>query len=392
MLEIRPLTTSSTSSAFSGTSSKLVTIASSRTYNATANGTFGQYIQAIPFSKFVGQSQILSLQQIAESSAYRTNFGLVEASGEAAEVVMRVYDRVSTLVAEIPFSLAAAQHLQFNRLLATNGITLDEGRVEVEVTSSTGKVSAYASTIDNVSGDPLLVPPVLKSAASGTRYVLPGIAFINGLAAWRSDVRLFNTAASPVNATIAYFPQGATSAANTTTVSIAAGEVKAYDNILNSLFGINDTSGGSLLVTTPSSSSIIASARTFAQTDAGTYGQFIPGVTPADSVGRGERALNILQLEQSDNFRTNVGLVETTGNAATAEVTLIFPDSKVTPKVPIDLPANGFFQFPLSSFGITDAIFNARITVKVISGNGKVSAYGSVIDNLSKDPTYVPAQ
>jgi hypothetical protein len=37
-------------------------------------------------------------------------------------------------------------------------------------------------------------------------------------------------------------------------------------------------------------------------------------------------------------------------------------------------------------------MFNARVTVKVVSGTGRVSAYGSVIDNLSKDPTYVPAQ
>jgi hypothetical protein len=36
--------------------------------------------------------------------------------------------------------------------------------------------------------------------------------------------------------------------------------------------------------------------------------------------------------------------------------------------------------------------YNARISVEVISGTGRVTAYGSVIDNESKDPTYVPAQ
>ena len=36
--------------------------------------------------------------------------------------------------------------------------------------------------------------------------------------------------------------------------------------------------------------------------------------------------------------------------------------------------------------------YNARITVEVISGTGRVTAYGSVVDNDTQDPTYVPAQ
>ena len=91
-------------------------------------------------------------------------------------------------------------------------------------------------------------------------------------------------------------------------------------------------------------------------------------------------------------YRTNVGLVETTGQDVTAEVTLVLPDSKLAPKVPITLPANGFVQFPLSAFNVGNAVYNARISIKVTSGRGRVSAYGSVIDNRTSDPTYVPAQ
>jgi hypothetical protein len=32
------------------------------------------------------------------------------------------------------------------------------------------------------------------------------------------------------------------------------------------------------------------------------------------------------------------------------------------------------------------------VSIRVVDGNGKVAAYGSLVDNLSKDPTYVPAQ
>ncbi len=37
-------------------------------------------------------------------------------------------------------------------------------------------------------------------------------------------------------------------------------------------------------------------------------------------------------------------------------------------------------------------VYNARITLRVVDGDGKISAYGSVIDQTTQDPTYVPAQ
>ncbi|HUP44757.1 MAG TPA: hypothetical protein VM779_04505, partial [Thermoanaerobaculia bacterium] len=76
----------------------------------------------------------------------------------------------------------------------------------------------------------------------------------------------------------------------------------------------------------------------------------------------------------------------------TVEVSLILPGSKLTPKVTIPMPANGFVQFPLSAFNAGNGVYNARAVVKVLSGTGRVSAYGSVVDNSTNDSTYVPAQ
>ena len=394
MLEIRPLTTTSSSSLFSNVPSNiLATVASSRTYNMTANGTFGQFIPAIPFSQFVGKGSVLSLQQIAQSANFRTNFGLLEASGEPATVVIHVFDKSGASLADIPESLLPSEHLPLNGLLVANNITLDDGRVEVEVTSTTGKVSAYASVLDNRTNDPLLVSPVIKGSVNSSRYVIPGVAYTNSIANWRTDARLYNSASASVTATLTYFPQtGGTPVVRTTT--ILSGETKDLDNILNSTFGINETNaGGSVLITTATTSSIIASARTYALADnGGTIGQFVPAVTPNDSVGSGDRSLQLLQLEQSDAFRTNIGLAETTGNAATVEVSLILPDSKITPVISVPLAPNQFTQLSLAAFGLTEPIYNARVSVKAVDGAGKVTAYGSLIDNVSQDPTYVPAQ
>ncbi|HEX9160190.1 MAG TPA: hypothetical protein VF980_00670, partial [Thermoanaerobaculia bacterium] len=344
MLEIRPLTDTQTSPLFSLIPSNILTsVASSRTYNVTSLGTFGQFIPAIPFAQFVGKGDILSLQQIAQSVAYRTNFGLVEAAGEPADVIIHVFDKLGNLLADIPESLLPSEHLVLNGLLIQNNITLDDGRVEIEVVSSTGKVTGYASVLDNATNDPLLVSAILKSAVKSNRYVVPGVAYTNGVAHWRTDARLFNAAADPVDVKLTFYPEGAPGSPMSQSVTIAPGETRGFNNILNTTFAIGDpNAGGSVVVETPATSNLIASARTYAQTDTGTIGQFIPAVTPADSVGVNDRALQILQLEQSDAFRTNIGLAETTGNAATVEVSLVLPDSKVTPVLTYNLAANEF--------------------------------------------------
>jgi hypothetical protein len=45
----------------------------------------------------------------------------------------------------------------------------------------------------------------------------------------------------------------------------------------------------------------------------------------------------------------------------------------------------------LRSVGLDDT-YNARVTVRAIGGDGRVVAYASVIDLVTNDPTYVPAQ
>lgn len=45
----------------------------------------------------------------------------------------------------------------------------------------------------------------------------------------------------------------------------------------------------------------------------------------------------------------------------------------------------------IRSFGLEN-IYNARISVRVVEGEGRIGAYGSLIDQKTEAPTYVPAQ
>ena len=174
-------------------------------------------------------------------------------------------------------------------------------------------------------------------------------------------------------------------------MTINPGEVKRLDSVVQSSFGLTNV-GGALHITTAAASPLVVTARTYNQTANGTLGQFIPAFTSNDAVGINDRALQILQLEESSRYRTNVGLSEVTGKPATVEVSLVLPDSKVSPKTQIPLNANEFRQFSvIRDFGLSN-VYNARITVRVIGGDGKVGAYGSIVDQKTEAPSYVPAQ
>jgi uncharacterized repeat protein (TIGR01451 family) len=374
---------------------------SSRTYNTTASatspGTLGQFVPATAFANFIGRAgggaaaSILSLQQIAQTDAFRTNLGLVEASGKTVSLNVGVFDSTGNQLLQVPFSLLGGQQLQLNSFLAQNNITLTNGRLQVAVTSGDGRVQSYASVIDTKTGDPFLVSGTALGALS-SNYVVPGVGDLNtGNASWRTDVRIFNSGAAPQTATLTYYPNGDPTHSSTTTVSVNAGEVKALDGVVNSLFGLSN-SNGALHVTTPTDSPLVITARTFDQTTGGTLGQFIPAVTTNDAVGRNDRSLQVLQAEESVHYRTNLGIAEVTGNPVTVEVSVFLPDSKVIPKVTLTLGANESRQIAiLSSLGI-GATYNARLAVRVTDGNGKVTAYGSVVDMTTQAPTYIPAQ
>jgi hypothetical protein len=390
-LEIRPLN-------FAGkdtVSINLATVAASRTYSVASTGTFGQYIPALPLVNFLSKANLskISLQQVSQSSAtggFRTNLGFIEGSGQAVDFVATLLDDSGHTVAERAYSLKPYESQQQRLDQFFNISSITDGRVEVRVTSDTGHVSAYASVLDNTTTDPLLVFPADPAKISAKRFVVPGVAeFDTSFSNFHTDMRIYNGGSSPVDVTLTF--TGATVPNKVKT--IGAGETLAVDNVLPTLWGI--TGGGAVVATTADNSQLVVTARTFSRdkTNGGTFGQFIPGVTAADAVGNGERALQIVQLEESPSFRTNLGLVEVTGNAVTVELLAYTPDSKVAGKLTIPLaageylPRNGIFK----SFGFNN-VYNGRITARVISGTGRVAAYGSVIDNRTTDPTYVPSQ
>ena len=181
-------------------------------------------------------------------------------------------------------NLAGGQHTQLNSFLFSRGITLDDGRVEVAVTSATGNNRRRLGARQTRPAMPSTVVPVTLESSGNTKWVIPGVADIHsGFANWQSDVRIFN-ANTAGDGRHRFVSTTGRRRAEGQTIRMNPGEVKQYDKVLAALFGNAGPTVGALHLSTaqPSRSSPRHERTTTQPT--GTYGQFISAVTPGEAV------------------------------------------------------------------------------------------------------------
>lgn len=229
-----------------------------------------------------------------------------------------------------------------------------------------------------------------------TTMVYPVVAHVGGAqdTDWRSDLRLFNATASreaEIRLVLNPASDATFSGSRQTDVIVPHGSVVALDDVVKNRFGL-DAGRGSLLIQDPAGALVHGTSRTYTTSDSGTYGQFVaPSVAGFSSTGAGDRALIVLPTAGADH-RVNIGITEVTGRPATVAVTLL--DSE-----------NGVAIGP-STFHFVEAYANLQlngllpdmdlangadpyIAVAVVQGEGRVVAYGSVIDNRTGDAVFI---
>ncbi len=204
---------------------------------------------------------------------------------------------------------------------------------------------------------------------------------------FRTDARVFNPSFTETITVDAYLlPTGnvANGGVAPVTFSVAPREMKVFDDVVSSLFQGSGL-GGIRLV---SPNRLGATARIYAASDAGTLGQFVVGVPLESALTKGV----LLQLKSNANFRTNVGLANSDSSASAAVTLKLFDRTntqvamvtQTMPPLAVIAPTNilGLFNSPAGDLSDCWISFES---------DRPVVAYGSVVDNGTTDPTYVPA-
>ncbi len=141
----------------------------SRTFNSSASGQFGQDIPAVNANDAASAGDVIVLQAPSSATDARFNFGVYALT--AATLRWDLVRADGTVATSLEQSYTAGTQQQFNqgieRLLGAT--EQDNDTLHASVTS--GKVIAYGSAINNQSGDPTFVPGIRARADIRVNFV-----------------------------------------------------------------------------------------------------------------------------------------------------------------------------------------------------------------------------
>ncbi len=133
----------------------------SRTYNQTPDGTYGQFIPAVPATTGLGDSDTGLLVQLRDDSGFRTNVGVVNLTGASIQVEATFLAADGSTLGDQTWTVPAYGYHQQD-----SAIPGPSGQVAASAVLHTltpgGRYLAYASVVDNGSGDPVFVPAVVS--------------------------------------------------------------------------------------------------------------------------------------------------------------------------------------------------------------------------------------
>jgi PKD repeat protein len=255
-----------------------------------------------------------------------------------------------------------------------------QGSYGVSLTVSNASSSSTASHVVTI------LPP------TAYRSLVPAAAATNGVggSVWRTELTLFNGGSEAASGQFTFIPGGGAPVL-TRSLFLGVNQSITYANALSDLFGLSNGAGAiaidaSSATTTPA---FRVTSRTFTTGLVGTYGQSVPNLSGDDLPS----TLLLTGLESDANFRTNIGLVNRTALPVNTGLTLYDANGSVVATTTVTVPENNFQQSSLVSFfpavnGRSFAALSMRVDAATPNA---VSAYGSVIDNRTQDPVYVPA-
>jgi hypothetical protein len=268
-----------------------------------------------------------------------------------------------------------------------------DGYVDVRAASDTAVYYCYGSVLDNETSDPTSILP--QPASDSDDQCIPAAALAAGAegAFFQTDVDLNNNGDTALTYTFAWLPRGEDNSDPVISdpFTLEAGAGVRVANVLSEVFDAEPDALGALLIDSDSTH-LLAMSRTYnipSAKIAGTFGQALPGVHMDHMVAAGEKK-RIVFMAENDEFRANVGCVN--GGAQNVRVDVELYDAAGTA-----LETKYIDLLPYSN-GQISRVFRAYAPVQGyvdVSHNeagAAIACYGSVLDNLTSDPTTVSPQ
>lgn len=371
-------------------------------------GTYGTAIPTFRSDRAVAPGDRLVLTGLRQDASGHTNLFIQETAGIGAtvqsEFVAADGSSLGTRSDQVaPFTLS-----QINNVVPTGAVSA----IITNAASSGGKILAYATPVDQASGDTWSVVDWGRqydySATEPTIIPVAGIVHGANNTLFRTDIAIMNTGATQATGTLRYNPRGGQS--TSTQITLRPRQTNVVTDVVGSLLGATTDSVG-FLVFTPTSGTFAVTSRTYTTTPGqpATFGTAVPAL----GLGKALRSGAVRMIGSLDDasratvvsarpasFRTNFGLVETTGtDSVTVRATLRYTYPAGTKVQGLGSGTKDYTLAPgqfLLLNGIGSEILGAardafgdlrgvEVDFQVVSGNGSVTVFTSSIDNGSGD-------
>lgn len=348
---------------------------------------------------FLAAVCVLLLPAVASAAAYTASLTGATGTGFAT---------ISINGDDIDYNIVVSGLSPSSAVLTDGTDTIDleptfmAGVASGSVTSSmAGNVTADPTSwsVEVGDGSSFLSGPLSAGGGAGAGTVLyhPVIATITGQAGTNfvTDVRVLNTGNADATVMIDYYREGAggqSSPTATATVTIGAGEQLVVTDILNTVFGRSGEKGGVILT---SDQPITAGARIYNDQSAageGTLGQYQAGLV----LSHGWAAGNVIFLQNvnadaGSGYRSNIGWFNP--NAEAVEVTFTAYDTTGSMIDSVTATAGPFEMQQVNVGGLFSALgdYGDHYISYQTSGGENLFVYGSVVDNINGDASYIAA-
>ncbi|MCK6685294.1 MAG: hypothetical protein L6R30_23060, partial [Thermoanaerobaculia bacterium] len=368
------------------------------TYNdAAPPGTFGTALTAVRHDQLLENTDSVApffyIPWVSHSADpardYRTNLLVFFATPySGASVGLRTPNGYWSRQVD---SAESARVVQFSVADMLQGETADLGKAWAELQNFDGRGLAFASVVDNVTGDGIAVPATLAPVSARTVYV-NGVAKASGLGEtfYRTDVRLMNLDDLSPTVKVRVTPIGFVASA--VEISLRPGELREITDVLGSLFGAPEGTTGALRLDSDQPILVVARTSNVKRSgEPGTFGAFQAGVPEDAFLIEGDTGIfaGLVQSSDRPGYRTNIGLLAGP-DGALAQLTLRGPSGEILGSVPdLRLEPSSWRQPGLGSlFPGVEIPAESSLFIDVLEGS--MDAYSSVIDNETGDAVVSP--
>lgn len=387
-------------------------------------GTYGTALPVFLSDAAVNGSDKEYLTGLRKDATSHTNLYLQESIGSDITAGIDFYDAGGNKVGSTTASLPAFGAVQLG------GNTVPNGTVSaaVSVASGSGAVHAYATPVDEASGDTWIVVDWARIYSyyqsfyvNGANVLIPVAGAAHGAnnTYFKTDAAIMNVGSGPASGTLRYYIRGGQPVDKP--ISLSPLQTQVLNDITTNFFGVTTDSVG-YITYTPTAGRVAITSRNYTTTpgSAATFGTAVPtiplatnsgGVSTTGSgipkngveriAGVEDAALSTVGAAQPGSFRSNFGLVEVGGQPATVQVTIYFNTS--SDKTSVIQGGSATYTLAPNEFKLVGNIANAilgpsrpnfgdlhnmTVEFKVVDGGGRVVPFISSIDNGSGDSTF----